>query len=507
MKFVSSAYGKLSMQLAFHFGLLTQIPKVSMCQFSSPVQSAIHWTDDRLNQSSPRPFGPDWVFSPGGLNQSISYSGVHTGIMILQSLLAIPRPWGGGTNNIITNGYVRGALECAAAAWLPAASPSHMELVGREARAAYGGPLSTPRPRAHGGSRAADRRNVLTMKTLSRAITLPVGDRPRRHRGPSSPASLDGGSCRAGCWAPLGVRDATVETALGSRSRWHWSSREGVTVWLSVTSAAAGRPLKRSAARWFLLPSPTGASPTGPWPSATPLKTPLKRRVLTPALLKIGSFDPPRFENEVAKIRCFFRFLWYFGVGWPPCRRFDPPLKNPWRRPCSPTSHWPSRTCGSGRTVRRRGGVLAGGDGVLTVLPDADPVSARCSSIRAELIALRVALWFRRRFDRPTCGFEGGAADRRIESGDRSNLGGRPLLTFQCGDASPIPTSDARVWLCKKWIFRMVTLRATYICFVSKLLRATRHTRAICVCVYVGKYVYSITSAVILVACTLHLLH
>ena len=34
---------------------------------------------------------------------------------------------------------------------------------------------------------------------------------------------------------------------------------------------------------------------------------------------------PPRFENEVAKIRCFFRFLWYFGVGWPPCRRFDPP--------------------------------------------------------------------------------------------------------------------------------------------------------------------------------------
>ena len=30
----------------------------------------------------------------------------------------------------------------------------------------------------------------------------------------------------------------------------------------------------------------------------------------------------------------FFRFLGYFGVGWPPCWRFDPPLKNPWRRPC-----------------------------------------------------------------------------------------------------------------------------------------------------------------------------
>ena len=45
------------------------------------------------------------------------------------------------------------------------------------------------------------------------------------------------------------------------------------------------------------------------------------------------STPPPRFENEVVKIRCFFRFLGYFGIGWPPCRRFDPPLKNPWRRP------------------------------------------------------------------------------------------------------------------------------------------------------------------------------
>ena len=46
-----------------------------------------------------------------------------------------------------------------------------------------------------------------------------------------------------------------------------------------------------------------------------------------PALLKTGRVDPPppKFENEVAKIRCFFRVLGYFGVGWPPCRRFDPP--------------------------------------------------------------------------------------------------------------------------------------------------------------------------------------
>ena len=48
---------------------------------------------------------------------------------------------------------------------------------------------------------------------------------------------------------------------------------------------------------------------------------------------------PPRFKNEVTKIRCFFRFLGYFGVGWPPCRRFDPPLKNPWRRPWFCATH------------------------------------------------------------------------------------------------------------------------------------------------------------------------
>ena len=32
----------------------------------------------------------------------------------------------------------------------------------------------------------------------------------------------------------------------------------------------------------------------------------------------------------------FFRFLGDFGVGWPPCRRFYPSLKNPWRRPWIP---------------------------------------------------------------------------------------------------------------------------------------------------------------------------
>ena len=48
----------------------------------------------------------------------------------------------------VANGYVRGALQYAAAAWLPAASDLHVELLEREIRAAAhvitGCPVSTP---------------------------------------------------------------------------------------------------------------------------------------------------------------------------------------------------------------------------------------------------------------------------------------------------------------------------------------------------------------------------
>ncbi|XP_043216170.1 uncharacterized protein LOC122378769 [Amphibalanus amphitrite] len=50
---------------------------------------------------------------------------------------------------VVANGYIRGALEYAAAAWLPAASESHVELLEIEMRAAArvitGCPVSTPR--------------------------------------------------------------------------------------------------------------------------------------------------------------------------------------------------------------------------------------------------------------------------------------------------------------------------------------------------------------------------
>ena len=38
-----------------------------------------------------------------------------------------------------------------------------------------------------------------------------------------------------------------------------------------------------------------------------------------PAVKRLRGNVPPDFSDEVAQIRCLFRFLVYFGVGWPHC--------------------------------------------------------------------------------------------------------------------------------------------------------------------------------------------
>ncbi|KAF0287013.1 putative RNA-directed DNA polymerase from transposon BS [Amphibalanus amphitrite] len=80
---------------------------------------------------------------------------------------------------IVASGYIRGALEHAAAAWLPAASPSHIMLLEREmreaARVVTGCPRSTP---AHavmaeaGLAPVAERRTALAARLLAKAQGL-----------------------------------------------------------------------------------------------------------------------------------------------------------------------------------------------------------------------------------------------------------------------------------------------------------------------------------------------
>ena len=89
------------------------------------------------------------------------------------------RSWGLNERQlrVVANGYVRGALEYAAGAWLPAASTSHLELVDRELRAAArvvtGCTMSTP---AHalmaeaGLPTARTRRATLAARTLLKKL-------------------------------------------------------------------------------------------------------------------------------------------------------------------------------------------------------------------------------------------------------------------------------------------------------------------------------------------------
>ena len=84
---------------------------------------------------------------------------------------------------IVASGYIRGALEHAAAAWLPATSPSHLLLLEREmretARVVTGCPRSTP---AHalmaeaGLAPVTERRATLAARLLAKAIALPSDD-------------------------------------------------------------------------------------------------------------------------------------------------------------------------------------------------------------------------------------------------------------------------------------------------------------------------------------------
>ena len=81
-----------------------------------------------------------------------------------------------------------------------------------------------------------------------------------------------------------------------------------------IDSTRSNNSIQKSRAEKQLLS--TGASPTG------------DRGVLTIALLKTGRVDPPDSKMKWPKWSgVFFQFFGYFGVGWPFCRRFDPPTQ------------------------------------------------------------------------------------------------------------------------------------------------------------------------------------
>ena len=109
------------------------------------------------------------------------------------------RTWGLEEKQLrtVANGYVRGALEYAAAAWMPAASSSHLELVERElraaARAVTGCTASTPvhALMSEAGMADADsRRQVLAARMVGLAASLPEGDPLRTVGEASSPRRL-----------------------------------------------------------------------------------------------------------------------------------------------------------------------------------------------------------------------------------------------------------------------------------------------------------------------------
>ncbi|KAF0287427.1 Sperm-associated antigen 6 [Amphibalanus amphitrite] len=121
----------------------------------------------------------------------------------------------------VANGYVWGALEYAAGAWLPAASPSHVQLVEREllaaARVVTGCPRSTPRDPllAEAGIPSAwSTRKTLAARTLCRALALPEDDPLRRVAEADPPTRLRSTTG----WRQLG-RSALIE-----------AGAEGVTV-------------------------------------------------------------------------------------------------------------------------------------------------------------------------------------------------------------------------------------------------------------------------------------
>ena len=178
----------------------------------------------------------------------------------------------------VANGYVRGAIEYAAAAWLPAASRSHLELVDREmraaARAVTGCPRSAPTHAlmAEAGLTTAEmRRATLATRLLARASALPAGDPLRELAEASRPCRLrnttgwrDVGRRTLDA---LGVTASQVEPMVVAQLP-PWTSSEGITISCAVPPdcvRSAGDQARRAAAEAMLADLPGAERATWVW--------------------------------------------------------------------------------------------------------------------------------------------------------------------------------------------------------------------------------------------------
>ena len=102
-----------------------------------------------------------------------------------QLRLLTSRSWGLQEQQLraVANGYVRGALEHAAAAWLPATPKSNIELLEREMRAAARTVTGCICSATHQGVMAevgilpvSASRTTLAARMLAKATALPPGD-------------------------------------------------------------------------------------------------------------------------------------------------------------------------------------------------------------------------------------------------------------------------------------------------------------------------------------------
>ena len=184
------------------------------------------------------------------------------------------RSWGLREQQLrtVANGYVRGAVEYAAATWFPAASESHVDVVDRVtrevARVVTGCPRSTPVAPliAEAGLPLARlRRCVLATQMLCAALSLPPED-PLRVIAESDPpqrlATSGWRSIGGRALAAAGVADITTEERLHTTLP-PWLQQEGITVCLEVDPGArrdAPDSVRRATAETLLATLPSRAT-------------------------------------------------------------------------------------------------------------------------------------------------------------------------------------------------------------------------------------------------------